>query len=331
MFTQTRSPFPASAINPSTLTHPSSISGRSHKLNRKPVFRVFCDDALLESHPSPSVVEPASLKTSKPATAPTVQTVVNNNANQVPELNNRTISASRQHTTRPSSIRSRVSGDKSLADSARVNCLDKWGSTIPFSACHSPSGKLTQPCDDEPIKTDKLMKPFITSRSQSVKETKKKTRTCSDLQPIPTKRLSSHMYCRDNDTTGVDDGLIELVSKLEALQANTTSHDDTPQPMLEILDPLPPNATCPGAPKIPSCFTMPLFVADDAHCDDADDSDTPSYEFKSVHNALQMSPLAEVTEAFTGLQGGWSPPLETLSPILNEHLFDSNAFKVDLS
>jgi hypothetical protein len=115
----------------------------------------------------------------------------------------------------------------------------------------------------------------------------------------------------------VDHGLTELVSKLEALQAN----DNGP---LEILDPLPANARCPGAPKMPSAFTMPVFVADDGHCDDDDDDDDDDqmveFKFTSSH---QMSPLAEVTEAFTGLQGGWSPPLETLSPVLNPRAFEA--------
>ncbi|POW07215.1 hypothetical protein PSTT_08466 [Puccinia striiformis] len=135
------------------------------------------------------------------------------------------------------------------------------------------------------------------------------------------KRLSSHLYCPSSENThpgttqahDLDNGLNELVSKLEALRT-------TDEEAYEILEPLPPNATCPGAPKIPSSFTMPLYVADDDCCEDDQVA-----ELKSPISH-QMSPLAEVTEAFTGLQGGWSPPLETLSPVMQGHSFDIPPF-----
>ncbi|EFP77415.2 uncharacterized protein PGTG_03371 [Puccinia graminis f. sp. tritici CRL 75-36-700-3] len=79
---------------------------------------------------------------------------------------------------------------------------------------------------------------------------------------------------------------------------------------------------------MPSAFTMPVFVADDGHCDDNDDDDDQMVDFKFA-SSHQMSPLAEVTEAFTGLQGGWSPPLETLSPVLNHRAFEAFALQAD--
>ncbi|KAA1114264.1 hypothetical protein PGT21_002352 [Puccinia graminis f. sp. tritici] len=316
---QTHSQFPVSThVRSHTLNHLSSISGPSRKATRKPAFRIFCDeDADQEAIPS---ADPSNLRALKSGTA--LQTVVNNKENQVPELNNKTIPAPRQ--TNRSSTRSRVLGDKTFSASARVNCVEKWDSKIPFAPCPSSLGKSTLL---HPIKTDKSQ-PRVPSHSQNPKEAKKKSRT-EPSRTQSAKSLSSHIYCPDTGNVNelssnshpLDDGLTELVSKLEALQANDNG-------ALEILDPLPANATCPGAPKMPSAFTMPVFVADDGHCDDNDDDDDQMVDFKFT-SSHQMSPLAEVTEAFTGLQGGWSPPLETLSPVLNHRAFEAFALQAD--
>ncbi|OAV94157.1 hypothetical protein PTTG_04324 [Puccinia triticina 1-1 BBBD Race 1] len=308
MCSQTRSQFPLSTLNPT-----SSISGPSRRATRKAVFRIFCDDDIEEAAPS---VDPSNLRAHKSGTVS--HPVVNNKENQVPELDNRTIAAPRQ--TNRSYTRSRVLGDKTASASARVNCVEKWDSKIPFAPCGSSLGKSTLL---HPIKTE-LSKPRTTPHSRSVKGTKNQSKTAAS-HTQPTKRLSSHIYCPESENASqpttlpqaIDDGLDELVSKLEALQANDENS------ALEILDPLPPNAACPGAPKMPSAFTMPVFVADEGHCDDEQTA-----EFK-LTNSLQMSPLAEVTEAFTGLQGGWSPPLETSSPVFNSHFFENISIRPD--
>ncbi|KAI7958668.1 hypothetical protein MJO28_002459 [Puccinia striiformis f. sp. tritici] len=307
---QTLLNFQSSIRTPSaTLTQTHSISGHSTKINRKPVFHVFCDDDI---HQVKSTADTANHRAPKSSHA--LQTVVNNKENQVPELNNRSISASRQP-TRPST-RSRVLGDKTLLASASVNCVDKWDSIIPFAPCRSPSTKSTKL---HPIKTQ-TSKARVNPSLQASNENQKKTKITSP-HTKSAKRLSSHLYCPSSENThpgttqahDLDNGLNELVSKLEALRT-------TDEEAYEILEPLPPNATCPGAPKIPSSFTMPLYVADDDCCEDDQVA-----ELKSPISH-QMSPLAEVTEAFTGLQGGWSPPLETLSPVMQGHSFDIPPF-----
>ncbi|KNZ56366.1 uncharacterized protein VP01_241g4 [Puccinia sorghi] len=293
MFSHTR---PQST--PSAALNTTQLSVRSHKQSRKPGFRVFCDDEQESSVGQPG--RHSHSRTRKSTNCPPA--VVNNKENQVLELNNRTISNPSKTTRRRSPTR--VLGEKPLASSsARVNCVDKWGSAIPFTTCEflpSSSKKLAHLEKEEPTKPEKP--------SQIINTNTKKSKT--DALP---KRLASHVYNRAADNERhpqrqvVDDeeGLKELVTKLEALQAIRVNLEDTEE-ALAIQEPLPATATCPGAPKMPSVFTMPLFVADDdVHCDDAQ---TLDFFANKSPNSLQMSPLAEVTEAFTGLQGGWSPP-----------------------
>lgn len=287
MFSHTRPPStPSVALNT-----PAHLSLRPHKQSRKPVFPVFCDD-----QQEPSLAQPARHSHSRTLKSTNnLQTAVNNNKeNQVPELNNRTIS-NPPKTTRPRPS-TRVLGEKpSTASAARVNCVDKWHSAIPFTTCpFSPPSSLAHLKEEQPTKPEK---------PSQINTKKSKTNT------LP-KRLSSHVYAdkeRQPQRQVVDDeeGLKELVTKLEALQATRVSLEDA-QEVLAIQEPLPATATCPGAPKMPNVFTMPLFVADDdLHHDDAE---TLDFCPNKSPNSLQMSPLAEVTEAFTGLQGGWSPP-----------------------
>jgi len=305
MFSHAR---PQSTTPSAALINTTHLSVRSHKPSRKPVFRVFCDD---EQQEEASVGQPgrqSQSRTLKP-TQSLQQTVVNNKENQVPELNNRTISNPSKKTSRHHHSSKRVLGEKPLAaSSARVNCVHKWDSAIPFTTCEfdNPSSKKLAHLQEQEQQPTQPEKP-----SQITTTTTNAKKSTTHTHP---KRLSSHVYHhraadkeRQPQRQVVDDeeGLKELVTKLEALQATRVSLEEAEEEVA-IQEPLPATATCPGAPKMPSVFTMPLFVTDDeAHCDDAQ---TLDFFATKSSNSLQMSPLAEVTEAFTGLQGGWSPP-----------------------
>lgn len=286
------------------------------KRSRKPVFQVFCD----EDSPKLASTSSKNLRIGHPL-APesclTNQTVFNNKENTIPELDHRTIPS--RHVSR-SSTRSRVLGERALSISTRVNCVDQWDSNIPFAPC---GDKNIKPCKPATSKLQPSLERLSPKPLPAIDECKRSKPEQPRNQQIEyeVKSLDYDIHAAvsqvgiktssSRHSSSVDVGLDELLDKLEALQVR-----DEDGKLVDVLDPLPPNATCPGAPKIPTVFTMPLFVTDDGDFGDEDDQATtqkPTYRH-------QMSPLAEVTEAYTGLQGGWSPSPETLSPCLDDEV-----------
>ncbi|POW08113.1 hypothetical protein PSHT_09699 [Puccinia striiformis] len=216
---QTLLNFQSSIRTPSaTLTQTHSISGHSTKINRKPVFHVFCDDDI---HQVKSTADTANHRAPKSSTL-----------------------------YRPSVGFRELRRQVGLHHSLRALPLT-------FDQVHQAT-----PDQDSNIQGPRK------SVLQASNENQKKTKITSP-HTKSAKRLSSHLYCPSSENThpgttqahDLDNGLNELVSKLEALRT-------TDEEAYEILEPLPPNATCPGAPKIPSSFTMPLYVADDDCCED---------------------------------------------------------------
>ncbi|MBW0515654.1 hypothetical protein O181_055369 [Austropuccinia psidii MF-1] len=286
----------ASNLHQSSSALPLGLS-RHSKSTKKPTFQVYCDPSPIDSMSMSSQNGSSTCDSNFIfSSSGSLQTVVNNKENQVPELEDKLLSQTRHHSR--NSNRINVLEEKSCINSG-VNCVEKWNSKIPFAPCspeslkstrghfYQPKGKNGSRVDYESNPMDKLASTIF------LPELEIENTMSIDYSA---KQSSSHTVIWEVNT---------LVAKLEALE--TCDQTD----IIEIFDPLPTDATCPGAPKLPATFTMPFFDAGDS--DEAEER----FTFKSP-SPHQMSPLAEVTEAYTGLQGGWSPSFETLSPMLDD-------------
>lgn len=259
-------------------------------------FQVFCDSPTTDPQPNPAKHRPTQLKEATPSIrqplqrkAEATKAMLGDKENAVPEFDQILVPLKRPF-ARPK-LNSILTEKKPVPKSTTGK--DRWGGKTPFAPCSPtlpprttqpllPKNRRTQPSTHGSLLDTTLFCPTITTSSSS---------SASSSSPITP----------DNDTPEPVQEVTSLVSQLEA---NLSKQDDDED---EMLDPLPVDTVCPGAPKAMSTITLPDI-------DYGNDEETKSPGF----HQHQMSPLAEVTEAYTGLQGGWSPPVETWSPIMTD-------------
>ncbi|EGG00984.1 uncharacterized protein MELLADRAFT_79114 [Melampsora larici-populina 98AG31] len=259
-------------------------------------FQVFCDSPTSDSQPNPAKQRSTQLKEATPTVylplqpkAEAPNAMLGDKENAVPEFDQILLPLKRPF-ARPK-LNSILTEKKPVLKSTIGK--DRWGGKTPFAPCspivpsrmihqHSlPKNRRTQPSTRGSLLDTTLFCPTATSSASS--SSSSSPITLDDLRPEP---------------------IQEVISLVSQLEVDLTKQDDDEH---EMLDPLPVDTVCPGAPKALSTITLPDF-------DYGNDDDVKS----PVSHQHQMSPLAEVTEAYTGLQGGWSPPVETWSPILTD-------------
>lgn len=290
----------------STLTTSTSSQGLAfnRRSNRAAGFQVFCD-------PSNSPPRALTSSTRPPARRRLeANTMVIDKENKLPEFEDL---LPPKRPLRPKHTNSTMLAEKKPVQAQFLPpCLDKWAGKKPFEAC-SP---------DRPLRNSQ---PHSIQSRRSIKP--------PQLPLCGGSRLDATIYCSSTQQATREllkqeamHEVTSLVAQLEVIEAvDYEDVDGAENVQIDFLEPLPVDAVCPGAPKPVATITLPAFD----HGHDLDD-DNPPLQVLTCHgtmsgsskspNTFQMSPLAEVTEAYTGLQGGWSPPVESWSPVLCDEM-----------
>ncbi|CAH7689532.1 hypothetical protein BY996DRAFT_6413102 [Phakopsora pachyrhizi] len=314
------------ANNTTAVPNLYSVEPKASKSSRKPAFKVYCD--VYETEP---IMNPIVNLDRRPVlglmkSISGLQTVVNEKENRNNAFEHEGIVLDKRSSV-DLSINRQILGDKA-SQPAGTNCVEHWGGKVPFQPCSPDRVKPKQTFHTSRDKVLGSSRNLRTSGrwshesdagNQLYPENQESSIFSSSIfTTIGESQKQSHSF-EGTATEEVD----SLVARLEALGTaqqydGGDSPDDT-ECTVNLIEPLPADAICPGAPKIPSSSTMPSF-------DDGDDFNNFEFGAKEVAVNIkplcqhQMSPLAEVTEAYTGQQGGWSPPLEYSSSASDESL-----------
>ncbi|KAH9815415.1 hypothetical protein DFH28DRAFT_261644 [Melampsora americana] len=277
---------------------PSEASIISKSKRTTASFQVFCDSPTSDSLPNLAQQRSTHPKEATPPVclpfqrkAETTNAMLGNKENAVPDFDQILLPLKRP-LARPK-LTSILTEKKPVPKSTIAK--DRWGGKTPFAPC-SPT---LPPRTIHQRSLSKHRRPQPSTRGSLLDTT---------LFCPTTTILSSSSSSSSSSSVSPDnirsEPIQEVTSLVSQLGVNLTKQNDDED---EMLDPLPVDTVCPGAPKALSTITLPDF-------DYGDDDEEKS----PVCHRHQMSPLAEVTEAYTGLQGGWSPPVETWSPILTD-------------
>ncbi|KAG0148880.1 hypothetical protein CROQUDRAFT_721381 [Cronartium quercuum f. sp. fusiforme G11] len=290
------------ATTTTTITS-TSQAAYNRRTSRAPAFTVYCDPDMSDAPTRSSVSgQPPSSKAITTTTRTLSLTarpdmrrspMVADKENTIPEFENILI--------RPKPLQARLNlkstglmlSEKKVESGFFVEKDQvRWGGKKPFEACSPPAqgrSKLRRGLEGK-VARESLLQASVYRPSRPIAD---------DDEEAEEARRQERMK-----------EVTSLVAQLEVIETQDfrEEEDDDEE---EMQDPLPVDAVCPGAPKPVATITLPKF-----ECGDEDEEETAEdvmVESKYPRRSHQMSPLAEVTEAYTGLQGGWSPPLESWS------------------